>query len=191
MFWKRPAAGSRRTEGRLERNRQRHHSVLTWQTPRPIRPMPSVMTCPQAALSAGVSTMMSVDCAMAWRFVWTAPPQLSFPTANTAIADRRREPEPDTDQQLRKPRSLSGTRHPHHYPLVGAPSGDAKEAEDIATGCNHKIFLPAHQLPPRRVALEDSLVSVASDSAVITAVQPTRWPRSGSRSARPPVSVLQ
>ena len=27
------------------------------------------------------------------------------------------EPEPDTDQQLRKPRSLSGTRHPHHYPL--------------------------------------------------------------------------
>ncbi len=68
---KRPAAGSRRAEGRLERNRQRHHSgsdladasVL-------IRPMPSVMTCPQAALSAEVSTTMFPDCAMAWRFAW-------------------------------------------------------------------------------------------------------------------------
>ena len=56
---------------------------------------------------------------------------------------------------------------------VGAASGDAKEAEDIATGCNHKIFYQPTNCHHGELPLEDSLVSVASDSAVITAVQPT------------------
>lgn len=56
---------------------------------------------------------------------------------------------------------------------VGAASGDAKEAEDIATGCNHKIFYQPTNCHHGELPLEDSLVSVASHSAVITAVQPT------------------
>ena len=56
---------------------------------------------------------------------------------------------------------------------MGAASGDAKEAEDIATGCNHKIFYQPTNCHHGELPLEDSLVSVASDSAVITSVQPT------------------
>lgn len=64
--------------------------VLTWQTPLSYQTDAFRYDVPAAALSAEVSTTMFPDCVMAWRFAWTAAPQSSFPTANTAIADRRR-----------------------------------------------------------------------------------------------------
>lgn len=55
---------------------------------------------------------------------------------------------------------------------LGASNGNPKQTEDMATGCNHKLFYQPSNSHHGSLPMEDTLLSVNSDSAVISAVIP-------------------
>lgn len=56
---------------------------------------------------------------------------------------------------------------------MGAGNGDAKQTEEMAVACNHKMFYQPSNSHYGTLPMEDSLVRAEAESAVITAVQPT------------------
>ena len=56
---------------------------------------------------------------------------------------------------------------------MGAGNGDAKQTEEMAVACNHKMFYQPSNSHDGTLPMEDSLVRAEAESAVITAVQPT------------------
>lgn len=56
---------------------------------------------------------------------------------------------------------------------MGAGNGTAKEAEEMALACNHRLFYQPSNCHGGTLPLEDSLVCMQSEAAVVTTVQPT------------------